>query len=116
MRISDWSSDVCSSDLPDAVHPTRPSPLAPAEIPEAVERPDGDRDRRLAGRKAQEARMRRHVDLAEAGPEAKIGGPIRRSVEKKPFPERPGLLVEIGSAQVRTPVTNATPLCRPLLS
>src|SRR3546814_18231945 len=45
--------------------------------------------------------MRRHVDLAEAGPEAKIGGPIRRSVEKKPFPEQPGLLVEPGGEPQR---------------
>src|SRR3546814_16432299 len=32
MRISDWSSDVCSSDLPDlgALHPARDRPLVPA--------------------------------------------------------------------------------------
>src|SRR3546814_19266340 len=25
MRISDWSSDVCSSDLDDTAHPSRPT-------------------------------------------------------------------------------------------
>src|SRR3546814_3298060 len=46
MRISDWSSDVCSSDLPD-LHPRRalhPQPQAMkagrAEIARAVDKPD----------------------------------------------------------------------------
>src|SRR3546814_6327571 len=29
MRISDWSSDVCSSDLPDGTNPCRHAPMFP---------------------------------------------------------------------------------------
>src|SRR3546814_16212240 len=33
MRISDWSSDVCSSDLPRVLWPARSEPLMPSFAP-----------------------------------------------------------------------------------
>src|SRR3546814_9024110 len=55
MRISDWSSDVCSSDLSQTIENKRVNRLA--DLPKARERPDpvryrrrsepSDRDRRL---------------------------------------------------------------------
>src|SRR3546814_14361568 len=47
MRISDWSSDVCSSDLPEANHgPSRISfrgaGLIMKQLEQAIDDPDGD--------------------------------------------------------------------------
>src|SRR3546814_19336989 len=51
MRISDWSSDVCSSDLPDVVAP---------EIP--CQRPGQALDRRLGHRIGGHAALFEHPD------------------------------------------------------
>src|SRR3546814_13420781 len=37
MRISDWSSDVCSSDLPPPPPPEKPPPPPPEELPGGVD-------------------------------------------------------------------------------
>src|SRR3546814_5049094 len=91
MRISDWSSDVCSSDLP--VRPDRPQHgfglelgqdhVLGAEIP-------GPQQHRIA------------TDMAEGHhAQARIGA-------------RPAIQ-QIGRAHVCTPVTNAHLVCRLLL-
>src|SRR3546814_17806904 len=49
MRISDWSSDVCSSDLGEREEGERNSPMATAYIVDAVRTAGGKRGGKLAG-------------------------------------------------------------------
>src|SRR3546814_2012852 len=49
MRISDWSSDVCSSDLPDAVKATGGRISLAVELAARMEHGHDDFQRRLAG-------------------------------------------------------------------
>src|SRR3546814_3079072 len=99
MRISDWSSDVCSSDLAgEARVPVARDDLAP-----------DDRDRRGTklrverlgqlerGQRLFDVDMRAHRDGMNAG----VGAP--------------GAEHQIGRAHVCTPVTNAHLVCRLLL-
>src|SRR3546814_6185161 len=74
MRISDWSSDVCSSDLPFAIQPSRGGPWAhpaklveithpaiePEPAPEALARfdpPVAPHDHRQIGRSLDQSRQ-----------------------------------------------------------
>src|SRR3546814_6805124 len=47
MRISDWSSDVCSSDLPELTDSVESSTGAPSEITIRILRSSGRASRRL---------------------------------------------------------------------
>src|SRR3546814_3747690 len=82
MRISDWSSDVCSSDLPDAGGPglsgAQPDGLLQARLPQgraAAHRfglgAGGNQGQRIRGRDSHRLR----ADLREAAE-----GPDRKSV------------------------------------
>src|SRR3546814_5403685 len=83
MRISDWSSDVCSSDLPFAVevegqHPTAQRGFRPQELRQAIRqlaqcRPIGDRIERGVAR-----RVQRLPDMAVV--DAEIVGKARQIV------------------------------------
>src|SRR3546814_5928116 len=79
MRISDWSSDVCSSDLLDELHlalgedvrlPRRRSgrPRARRRIGATAYRPGDDR-----GRAADDARRRRAAGAAGRSEERRVG-------------------------------------------
>src|SRR3546814_7908082 len=57
MRISDWSSDVCSSDLWRAYHRSRP------DRPDALRRPGSGAGRRLQWRAGA---LRRHQEIGRA--------------------------------------------------
>src|SRR3546814_3312324 len=48
MRISDWSSDVCSSDLRKTVRPVVELDLLPQELRLRLERPVGRERQRIA--------------------------------------------------------------------
>src|SRR3546814_8272389 len=96
MRISDWSSDVCSSDLVD-VHQDRGHRRIAQQQLEAV------RDLRAG-------RFRAHVH--EVG---RLAALLLQQVDRG---ERQAGAIhhdEIGRAHVRTPVTNAHLVCRLLL-
>src|SRR3546814_3100900 len=114
MRISDWSSDVCSSDLLEA-HFTGGIPVhAQADVVHAhggaVIRRTGHRDLELARQEA-EFRMEgrplpddlapqaRVLDLVMGGAGELVGGGVADGVAA-------GLDREIGRAHVWTPVTN----------
>src|SRR3546814_7504366 len=111
MRISDWSSDVCSSDLRQNSIVTR--------LQSAHNRL---RVRELyAGEKVQDAFARfdlleRRVDLAEGRADAMSLGTQRRTLEEEIADlESNDKVEEIGRAHVCTPVTNAHLVCRLLL-
>src|SRR3546814_9497385 len=94
MRISDWSSDVCSSDL----GPVRAAGLAlPVDDRGAAAVPvlQGHRQRPLGG-------FQRPVGLQRVGHGQAVGGV-------------PVVAAKIGRAHVCTPVTNAQIVCRLLL-
>src|SRR3546814_13278969 len=63
MRISDWSSDVCSSDLPAPIPPPRPPPSSacpPAASPSAYGPSGGSDDLPAPGHRP-DAPRRRHL-------------------------------------------------------
>src|SRR3546814_4489814 len=115
MRISDWSSDVCSSDLP---YPDRVADLFLAiaerssncEIVASIAA-IGDRLQLSRHFDAMiladvEAEYRRiEAAVADAEPQAQIRNLLLGYHERR----------EIGRANVRTPVTNAHLVCRLLL-
>src|SRR3546814_4267272 len=106
MRISDWSSDVCSSDLPDRAD----------KVMHMVQDIRGGRDNdaqfftRMRGHGVWAQLIRTRVKRAarEHGMDRSFP-PIRSDLFRPP--ERD----EIGRAHVRTPVTNAQLVCRLLL-
>src|SRR3546814_5345366 len=96
MRISDWSSDVCSSDLVK-------SSLAGGDF--TVVENEG-RAREIAEYRQ---RSRREKEFAATG-----RGPLERMLSRIKEGEASELpVVEIGRAHVRTPVTTAHLVCRP---
>src|SRR3546814_15792869 len=110
MRISDWSSDVCSSDLADLGRrwPPPPCPSRPrwgVDRAEAAEHPDAQmrvRDVRLYGEdRAHMACAGRSAALPDPGsrpPGACSAGPRKSVVEGKRGPRR----VEPGGRQLST--------------
>src|SRR3546814_8244506 len=102
MRISDWSSDVCSSDLARSAGCARraprsgPAPGAPIISPSSRNPLREDRLQRKAQAAPREARAHERADAARGGDAV-----ARRD--------------EIGRAHVLTPVTNAHLVCRLLL-
>src|SRR3546814_8462261 len=111
MRISDWSSDVCSSDLRDAGAVAR------------CHRP-AQRDRRRPGRLGPSPKMGTGADRQALAAARLIswlaysdGSSRRRSQhqECQMVLRQEGREEEIGRAHVCTPVTNAHLVCRLLL-
>src|SRR3546814_2358053 len=97
MRISDWSSDVCSSDLRDRL------------VEQALgggHRHQG-RDLRAAARLAEDGDI---TGIAAEGRDVALD-PSQRGDQV----ELPHIATEIGRAHVCTPVTNAHLVCRLLL-
>src|SRR3546814_2303397 len=95
MRISDWSSDVCSSDLPSCTRRCGAAPLASS--PRITKQPALPRES-LWWSSARRRQRRR-------GP-ASTSTPRCATLSATP---------EIGRAHVCTPVTNAHIVCRLLL-
>src|SRR3546814_6451193 len=83
MRISDWSSDVCSSDLPDARSATPAPPSGPAASPQRAR----GRSRRIRARAHPPEGRRRSfvVHPAQIGLDRieRIGAAIERSEERR---------------------------------
>src|SRR3546814_2868058 len=111
MRISDWSSDVCSSDLPRIA----------GVIDLAVEIVESARAERIAQRGAADhrAKLNNRVDAAVTiGIDRHRSRPLttghRQHLAGQPHRQH-GIALEIGRAHVRTPVTNAHLVCRLLL-
>src|SRR3546814_7696882 len=100
MRISDWSSDVCSSDLPRSARAPAGNPRHRHRKGQPPRLPQGQR--RLRSRDSLPAGRRQGLrDL----PARRPGHAERRGEQS----------AEIGRAHVCTPVTNAHLVCRPLL-
>src|SRR3546814_4414821 len=74
MRISDWSSDVCSSDLPDLE--IIGLPLLPVERGYSL-RSDGGASGGAGGRRRRRDAFRR-CPGAPSGPRARLHAPLRR--------------------------------------
>src|SRR3546814_20246514 len=87
MRISDWSSDVCSSDLPSRYHSVRAisaPPRRPAQvirIPSAPRRRADWTTRFIARRKATRRDRKSGGEGKSVSVRVDLGG--RRSLEKK---------------------------------
>src|SRR3546814_6331714 len=94
MRISDWSSDVCSSDLLDLL---RPHVEATARIYDTLEADDDRVISRDPARVAERLGALGYPDPTEAA----------ARIERW----RAGTYPEIGRAHVCTPVTKATLVC-----
>src|SRR3546814_6928784 len=130
MRISDWSSDVCSSDLRQTKEADRAADLQTWKIKQDYtrENPSAPSDAGLlewweslpAERKASYAAMKDvQSPIAVSGPggtfrvprqlEQQGGGDLRAQAEAA---ISGGADPEIGRAHVRTPVTNANLVCR----
>src|SRR3546814_15060268 len=96
MRISDWSSDVCSSDLRCADADARPRlGLAAPGQPDAP----AARGRRTRGVPARQSRARRHL----YGYVAKLGNRgLARSVDRKSVVEgkRVSVRVDLGGRRI----------------
>src|SRR3546814_1799477 len=106
MRISDWSSDVCSSDLVGLLHRVA----------------EGRRQLRSALDRRPALGVQRNVVGRARGPgDAQPAGIAFDRVEegRRRLREAEGMVArrpaEIGRAHVRTPVTNAQLVCRLLL-
>src|SRR3546814_2268566 len=116
MRISDWSSDVCSSDLRQLVRRLAQRRQSPARDPQL--RPDRDRETSLRHRiDPYPARaIGRLPGLAGLEHRALVVGYIRRRhVRIDAVVGAVVLDLEIGRAHVLTLVTNAHFVCRLLL-
>src|SRR3546814_8455278 len=118
MRISDWSSDVCSSDLPPATCPPAPSPT------------NTNTRNRVMAVKIEKKITGYAVVGADDKDKAAAATPVAREAAESELPtaevihmheriERPEVLVgspyQLGRAHVRTPVTHAHLVCRRLL-
>src|SRR3546814_4108189 len=102
MRISDWSSDVCSSDLvPDEIE-------AEQLHQRHVERRDDDQH----GGVVEEGS---HDQVAELHEDEDLPGCQAQAVDEEALDGIHRAEPEIGRAHVRTPVTNANIVCRLLL-
>src|SRR3546814_9588950 len=114
MRISDWSSDVCSSDLDRLTHSSTDRAYWRVRFGAEIR----SRRARLAG---ESVRHRLDVCLPRLSPRQGVDQGLRfgkqfrfRQVQIERLAARLGR-VEIGRAHVCTPVTNAHLLCRLLL-
>src|SRR3546814_8017296 len=112
MRISDWSSDVCSSDLRDPARARWPDGRARRSGGTA-----GERRAPLAGAgrpdRGDEAEVRPE-DGARAAPNRGRRGADGGARADRELHRTRALDREIGSATVLTPVTNAHLVCRHL--
>src|SRR3546814_8868092 len=118
MRISDWSSDVCSSDLPQIPF-TRPGVdrvsgadkvevgIAAHDIP--LVRKVGDATRRAKATISVEGRRGIEDAVARLIEGWRVDRVFKRSAAVRP------VTLQIGRAHVWTPVTNAHLVCRLLL-
>src|SRR3546814_3757941 len=114
MRISDWSSDVCSSDLDDAEPVARIERAAERHRRLLWDRGHGIDTAGEVGRRYRDGADRAYDYAAPIGAGAGAG---RRRDDKLRAVRRSGVLGrrEIGRAHVCTPVTNAPLVCRLLL-
>src|SRR3546814_9035061 len=103
MRISDWSSDVCSSDLGFLDHLRPEVQLGARELRELVGPHVGGLRAAALGAGLEIVALDRRLRRGAQGRDRALGR-SRRRVEAEPGLE----LEEIGRAHVRTPVTNAT--------
>src|SRR3546814_9256035 len=99
MRISDWSSDVCSSDLP--------TPAPPASLHSA-----SDRDRRApSAPNSVDPSLELLRLCVRRGIGIRFNFATSRHIDQTSLTLQPSLngmsKAEIGRAHVRTPVTNA---------
>src|SRR3546814_8761112 len=120
MRISDWSSDVCSSDLQDCGHGSirrrvRSLPLAQVPAPAAI----GHAARRAEPRSGSEGvavPMHRNILSASLLAALALAGCGERNAARADPASASGAAAgAIGRAHVSTPVTNAHRVCRLLL-
>src|SRR3546814_4306265 len=116
MRISDWSSDVCSSDLRIVMAPLTRGRAGPGFVPNELAR-EYYRQRASAGLIISEATGISQEGLGwPSAPglwtDAQVEGwkPVTDAVH-----EAGGRIVEIGRAHVGTPGTKAHLVCRHLL-
>src|SRR3546814_7049117 len=108
MRISDWSSDVCSSDLRPPRQRGDDRPRAGRERARPWQIRGGARTRRACQRPA----AGEHRALAACpGPDARGRSPAEAGRLKAPA----GRPTDIGRAHVSPPVTNSQHVCRLLL-
>src|SRR3546814_6562043 len=138
MRISDWSSDVCSSDLRTETleDETKLQRNARDHRP-AVRAVSGSHSAACFGQEARQEGIsakcltERQVwssasDLVEewptpdeaifpCGPDHAVGAPPAPTAKPTPVWSNPALAHQIGRAHVRTPITNAYLACRLLL-
>src|SRR3546814_8842134 len=119
MRISDWSSDVCSSDLPVPIDSSAVSAAKAGSDP----LPESDQDTRgivaaevSGSRNRAPARAVQRIGGRRRLLEPQLRGP-GRARRSGPVPRLPPAAsrCEIGRAHVCTPVTNAHLVCRLLL-
>src|SRR3546814_1386692 len=117
MRISDWSSDVCSSDLQDGARRLGGG----GDRALGACRPPGDgswlqgSQRFPGGRRRSAASLRSHRRLDGPGASAPAAGCTAKAAKLGPV-GRLARIIEIGRANVCTPVTNAHLVCRLLLA
>src|SRR3546814_10702812 len=106
MRISDWSSDVCSSDLPPDAALRKAGLFGPAAL--SVAKHGRRRD------VARPVKMTDHHPTVQMPQSANSQRPQPKSPDAA-VPQAVERALEIGRAQVRTPVTNEHLECRLLL-
>src|SRR3546814_9074087 len=134
MRISDWSSDVCSSDLKkrysllaDATHPS-PDPRKNTSLPHpGASHPQCGTTGLATPRRSFPACPDTRKRRSPARADAPATRPVRHPPPFRRFPDRPALprttgrqdhpmrQRDAGRAHVCTPVTNAHLVCRLLL-
>src|SRR3546814_3524011 len=111
MRISDWSSDVCSSDLAEAAR-ARANRYKPLAEQQAVSQQDyTDALAQARGAEAADKQQQAALESAQVNLEfTTVPAPITGRSGRSLFTVR-----GIGRAHVRTPLTSAHHVCRLLL-
>src|SRR3546814_2755350 len=115
MRISDWSSDVCSSDLPAEALAMPAIPVRPARQSPMLK--DSELDTQRGGQSL--VITNQTMDSIVAGNvlngDYTAGSVALSDFALSNFNGVGNLLIKIGRAHVCTPVTNAHLVCRLLL-
>src|SRR3546814_9623346 len=115
MRISDWSSDVCSSDLVEPLTGAQGAPLlVDALFGTGLTRPLDERTSTALSRLVSEAAVRVAIDLPSgvATDDGGILSPVPGYDLTVTFAARKPSPLQIGRAHVCTPVHNAPLVCR----
>src|SRR3546814_6462571 len=113
MRISDWSSDVCSSDLNELAHPQRQPGAILRLVLERLERREAGGlavlERQIGATRSQHENLRTAVLVDENLTRDRFLGLRHQEIDAD------RLAPQLGRAHVSTPVTNSHPVCRHLL-